>query len=202
MKQLLPILAVMFTLSFLVETALASSSLEISNTSDFSILSTNFNGGETIYARVETGNDGNDLRVLNVRDNNYSVLNSYILNKEGNYFTATLSTPSQAGFYSLEARIESADSTTTSVKTIKVGSPTNASLKVNVNSRLEGNKTDSESDSNLRSPSPARKVENLETSDDLRNNSDYDYEQNVGKKGFTQNMILIARFVLDFLWPF
>src|SRR3989344_978505 len=106
--------------------------LEVASDSSFSSQTTNFSAGQTIYVRTTANNEGTDKRQLNLRDNQYSLIKSYNLNKEGSKFTASLAAPSSPGYYSLEAQITSAGANSTSVKTIKIGEAGNASVKVDV----------------------------------------------------------------------
>ena len=123
------------------------SALEIAADANFSSPTLNFSPGQTIYVRITTDNAGDDKKQLNLMDNQYNFIKSFIFSKTGSNpftFTASLSAPSTDGYYSLEARIETAGSQVTSVKTIKVGSSANANVKVNISNRVVGqNKTSS-----------------------------------------------------------
>src|SRR3989338_3234871 len=112
--------------------------LEVASDSNFSSQTTNFSAGQTVYVRVTAANEGTDKRQLNLRDNQYNLIKSYTLSKDGSKFSASLPAPSSEGYYSLEARIESAGSVNTSVKTVKVGKPQNANVKVSVNESSSG----------------------------------------------------------------
>ena len=59
-------------------------------------------------------------------------------NQGNNQFLGSLTAPQDSGLYSLEARIESESSVTSSVRTIKVGESTNSNVKVNVNVSANG----------------------------------------------------------------
>src|SRR3990167_11159413 len=80
--------------------------LEVASDSNFSSQTTNFSAGQTIYVRVTANNEGTDKHQLNLRDNQYNLISSYNLNREGSEFTASLAAPSSEGYYSLEAQIE------------------------------------------------------------------------------------------------
>jgi|SRR3989344_815627 len=135
MKHFLPVLISLFLLPSMV---LASSPLLVSQSSDFSSDVRDFSAGQTIYVKIETDNSGDNQKVLNLRDNSYNLLKTYPLNKSGSVYTVSFGAPSGDGYYSLEAKIESSGQNTTSVKTVKVGSVNAASVKVNVNSKTEG----------------------------------------------------------------
>src|SRR3989344_3679242 len=115
-----------------------NTNLEVASDSNFSSQTTNFSAGQTIYVRVNANNEGTDKHQLNLRDNQYNLIQSYNLNKEGSKFTASLTAPSSEGYYSLEAQITSSGSNNTSVKTIKVGQPQNANVKVSVKENSSG----------------------------------------------------------------
>lgn len=149
-KYLLPLLLVIFSVFFgNYSQVLSSSKLELSQNSSFSSLTDKFSSGQTIYARVESDSEGDKKRELNLRDDKYNLITTYSLSKNGNVFSTSLSAPQNSGYYSLEAKIESAGSVSTSVKTIKVDNPTNSSVRVNINSSVRGSTT-----SERPSPSP------------------------------------------------
>jgi hypothetical protein len=184
-----------------ITTAFASSNLEISSSSDFSITSTDFGGGQTIFVRIESDLPGMAQSKLILHDNAYNIVNTFNLNKEGNYFSAVLPTPYTQGYYSLEAKIGDGDSSLTSVKTIKVGNPTNANVKVNVNNNVSGSsanvlgeKEDGDTNGQIDvSPSP----EPVDYSDEGD-----EFILDAPQKSFGQFFDLIFRKVIDFLWPF
>ena len=117
----------------------SASKMETSQDSGFLSQTTQFNPSQTVYVKVAADNNGDSKKILNLRDNQYNLLASYNLNLSGsNQFSANFPAPSNEGYYSLEAQIESNGSKSTSVKTIKVGNPANADVKVNVSSKVEG----------------------------------------------------------------
>lgn len=149
-----------------------------------------------VYVRVKTDNDGSQRSVLNLRDNGYKLISSFNLKREGNYFTAVLIAPQSVGYYSLETRIESGTATSTSVKTMKIGNPIGANVKVNIDSRVEGKQVSSKDNVNLDSASSTPAVERLENGDGNT------YEIEDSQKSFVQNLTSIIREIVDFLWPF
>ena len=121
-----------FILGLSASVQAGDTSLEVASDSNFSSQTTNFSAGQTIYVRVNANNEGTDKHQLNLRDNQYNLISTYNLNKEGSKFTASLGAPSSEGYYSLEAQIVSAGSNNTSAKTIKVGKPQNANVKISL----------------------------------------------------------------------
>lgn len=120
-KILLPFLILMAGFLASIQTISASSHLEISNTADFSHLSRDFSGGQIIFVRMAFSLPSASQSVLILRDSTYNLVNSFQLNKEGNYFSAIIPTPYEEGYYSLEAKIEAKDVNITGLETIKVG---------------------------------------------------------------------------------
>lgn len=127
----------MFLLATIFPTTSLAAELAVSKSSSFSSSDRDFSGGETIYVNIETSSDAPN-RALNIRDNNYNLINTYSLNKNGNSFTSSLPAPSGDGLYSLEAHIWGSGSDVTSVKTIKVGNANNGSVNVTVHSSVNG----------------------------------------------------------------
>ena len=164
MKLLLPLISLIIFFSSLAPRALADSNLEVSDKSDFATSVRDFRGGQTIHVRINAGAvSPSASSKLNLRDNGYNLLNSFSLSRDGSYFSTVIPAPYSPGYYSLEATIVGNGSNVTSVKTIKVGSPNEANIKVNVNNKVQGesisssNKDQSikdESDESRQSPSP------------------------------------------------
>ena len=142
-KLILP--ALMFAAFVLPLSAFASSKLQVSSKSDFSISDDNFSPGQTVYVKIDASNGGNDKSVLNVRDSSYNILNIYTFSKSGSTFSAGFPAPNSEGYYSLEAQIKSEGSSNVSVKTIKVGNPGSANIKVSVNESIKGTNVSKES---------------------------------------------------------
>lgn len=138
MKPLLPLL--IFLLSTILVPAVLAKGMDVSKSSNFSSADLNFSVGETVYVRVNTDKEGSS-HILNIKDNGYSTINSVDLSKSGSTYTASFGAPSEEGYYSLEAKIEGAGVSVTSVKTIKVGSPSEANIKVKVESEVKGEKS-------------------------------------------------------------
>ena len=157
MKLLLPTFTSIIALLFMpvVASGVMAANLKTSNRADFSTDVRNFNAGETVYVKIDTDNAGDSGKVLNIRDNQYNFLSSVALTKSGNTFSASFSAPSAEGYYSLEAKITSALQNTTSVKTIKIGA-SGESVKVNVNSKVQGESVSStnQSSNQQKSSSP------------------------------------------------
>lgn len=130
----LPVFALIaFTAKPLI-TEIQASSMIISSSSDFASQAEGFLPNQTVYVKVEANNSGETKKELNLRSNSYDFIASYPLTNIGNnVFTASFQAPG-SGYYSLEAKIESHGSNSTSVKTLRVGASTNPSIHVNVNS--------------------------------------------------------------------
>lgn len=134
LKQLLSVFLLIFPLFF--APGVFAKGLDVSKNSNFSSSDLDFAGGETVYARLSAADAPS--HVLNIKDNNYVTVKSVDLAKNGSTYNASFAAPSGAGYYSLEAKIEGDGVSVTNVKTIKVGLPSNASVKVNINSKVEG----------------------------------------------------------------
>lgn len=164
MRLLLPLISLIIFLFVLAPRALANSNLEVSDRSDFATAVRNFSSGQTIFVRINPGAVGASVNSsLNLRDNGYNLVNSFSLTRDGSYFSAIIPAPYGAGYFSLEATIDGGGSNIVSVKTIKVGSPNEANIKVNVGSRVQGQSVSSssqhqskkdQSDQSLQSSSP------------------------------------------------
>src|SRR3989344_3930123 len=205
--KILPFLALMLSLFTIAGTASADSNLEISTTSSFSALSTNFSGGQTIFVRLASDLPSMSESKLNVRDNEYNLVNSFNFEKEGSYFSAVVAAPYNQGYYSLEAIVKNNDSNTTSVKTIKVGNPTNANIRVNVKSSGSGSEVLGESNRTEGSDG-AEGAEGAKATNGT-NSVEVSYEDGSGDymlgkvhKSFLQNVTSWFREIADFLWPF
>lgn len=183
----------------------ASSNLEVATDSNFSNQTTEVSPGQTIYVRVKSENDGQDKHQLNLRDNNYNLLQSYNLSQSGDQFTTSLPTPQNEGYYSLEAQIHSGGSVTNSVKTIKVGSPGKSSVKVNVQSKVEGQSVTISNNSKTHSiqtptlspnptPSPSPKPP-------VPDSSDFTFEQKP-QSGFFLSLSQFFKKIFSVVWPF
>ena len=176
-----------------------NTNLEVASDSNFSSQTTNFSAGQTIYVRVNANNEGTDKHQLNLRDNQYNLIQSYNLNKEGSKFTASLTAPSSEGYYSLEAQITSSGSNNTSVKTIKVGQPQNANVKVSVNEKSSGI-----------SQSPQAEVMGSEDEGQIEEESPSPesspqtevFQEEPKESGFWTPVFNVALKIADFLWPF
>jgi len=189
----------LFALVFFASIQAGDTSLEIASDSNFSSQTINFSAGQTIYVRVNANNEGTDKHQLNLRNNQYNLIQSYNLNKEGFKYTASLPAPSSEGYYSLEAQIVSAGSNNTSVKTIKVGQPQNANVKVSVNESSSGT-----------SQSPQAEVKGVEDEDQSPYLSPSPesspqtevYQEEPKESGFWTPVFNVALKIADFLWPF
>jgi len=142
----------------IIDDATSGSAMEIAADSAFTNKTLKFNAGQTIYVRVTAENDGSDKHVLNLRDNNYSLITTYSMTKSDSEFLVNFTAPSSAGIYSLEANITSSGSVANFVKTIEVGEGGAASSQVNVkinNQVNTGNQVLSENDQVTSSPLPS-----------------------------------------------
>src|SRR3989344_2299837 len=201
--KILPFLALMLSLFTIAGTASATSNLEISTTSSFSALSTNFSGGQTIFVRLASDLPGMSESKLNVRDNEYNLVNSFNFEKDGSYFSAVVVAPYDQGYYSLEAIVKNNDSNTTSVKTIKVGNPTGANVRVNVHSSESGSEVLGESNRTEGSDSEkdVKAEPKVDDNGQLDVSGDYYFDKSTSK-GFGQYLTSMLREIADFLWPF
>ena len=158
MKPLLPLISFLVFFAVFVPRAFADSSLEVSDRSDFSRIVRDFGGGQTIFIRIDASGAANLDGRLNLRDNSYNLVNSFSLSRDGNYFATIIPAPYGSGYYSLEAVIVGKGTNITSVKTIKVGNVSGASVRVNINSQVEGERISSQNgqgqQSNQSSPAP------------------------------------------------
>lgn len=189
----------LFILVFFASAQAGNVSLEVASDSNFSSQTTNFSAGQTIYVRVTANNEGTDKHQLNLRDNQYNLLKTYNLIKDGSKFTASLPAPSSEGYYSLEAQIVSAGSNNTSVKTIKVGQPQNANVKVSVKENTSGSSQNTEG-----------KVEGQKDEDQIEEVSPTPesspavevYRDEPKEESFWTPVFNVVLKVADFLWPF
>lgn len=206
MKKYLPLIISVFVLLINPFDTFAAS-LEVSKSSSFSGSDLNFSGGETVHVRLQTDKSGS-TQVLNIKDNNYSTIKSVNLNKNGSNYSASFAAPSSEGYYSLEAKIEGSGTSVTSVKTIKVGSPNSANIKVNVNSSVRGTSTNSQPKDEATvqpqsSPEPAN--ENKEDENEEQKNADEVevYINNNEEPKERENWIWSTiKGVFAFVWPF
>lgn len=188
-----------FAFGFFAKVQAGDNSLEVASDSNYSTQTTNFSAGQTIYVRVTANNEGTDKHQLNLRDNQYNLITSYNLSKNGSKFTASFPTPSSEGYYSLEARIESSGSVSTSVKTIKVGKPQNSNVKVSVSESTSGT-----------SQSPQAEVAGSEDEDQTEGTSPSPefspqtevFQQVPQESGFWTPVFNLVLKIADFLWPF
>lgn len=162
-----------------VQTVSAAANLEISNTADFSHLSTDFSGGETIFVRIESFVLGSVNSRLNLRDNQYNLINSFQLGREGNFFSAIIPTSYEEGYYSLEAKIEARDVNKTGIKTIKVGNPDEGDIQVNEDASME-----------------VKRIEESEEIENIKGTEISEY------RSFGKYMVDVFREVFRFIWPF
>lgn len=158
---------------------------ETSADSNFSQKTTNFSQGQTIYVRVVSQNDGTESHVLNLRDNNYNLMQSFTFSKNGDTYTASFSAPGD-GTYSLEASIKSNGSVVSLVQTIKVGDggSTNVTIRQTNNS------------SNVSTPTPtsASTAEPIPTSSPGQSTPDPQVLGNTTGNIFVRIWLAIANF--------
>lgn len=206
MKKILPTIFILFFVLLTLPFDVFGASLEVSKSSSFSSSDLNFSAGDTVYVRVRSGEGS--THVLNVKDSGYSTIQSVNLNRSGEVYTANFSAPSGEGYYSLEAKIEGSGSSSTSVKTIKVGSPGGADIQVNVNSSVKGTKTTTgvnKEVSNEPERSDGQDVEEDRSSDqpsptDTRTTEVYSAD---GEPEQKSNWIWATiKGVFSFVWPF
>ena len=146
MKIVLPLISLLISFFVFAPGAFAGSNLEVSDRSSFATPVRDFRGGQTIHVRINAGAvSPSASSKLNLRDNGYNLLNSFSLSRDGSYFSTVIPAPYSPGYYSLEAAITGIGSNVTSVKTIKVGEVNGASVKVNINSKVQGESVSSSS---------------------------------------------------------
>lgn len=188
---------------------IAGASLETATDASFATTTLDFSPGQTIFVRVWAENSGETSHQLNLRDSQYNQLESFTLNKlSGNQFSVNFSAPQNEGYYSLESRVESQGSISTSVKTIKVGSPQNASVKVNIQNKVQGQSVTDQFNTNSQkspspqinsSPPPSNSSEEPETFD----NPDFTFEDKSHQKSnFLLNLEQFIKKLWASLWPF
>lgn len=186
---------------------LSASSLEIATNSSFSNQTSEFNPGQTIYVRVTSDSSGDKKSQLNLRDNDYKILTTYSLSKNGNIFSTSLSAPTAENYYSLEAIIESEDSNSTSVKTVKIGNPNDANVKVSVKSQVNthGVTTNDNPTPSSKAAQSSQKVEKTEKgTEEMLQAQDYSFEKEENPKN--QNLLIslvhTIGTIVDIIWPF
>lgn len=203
-KKLLPIfLPAILSLVF-ANAVFAAGDLEVSTDSNFSNKTSSFSAGQTIYVRLNSDSSGDKKSQLNLRDNDYNLLTTYSLSKNGSTFSVSLSAPASEGYYSLEAQVESEGSSTTKVKTIKVGKPTNASVNVSVKQNVSGT-TNSNSKSQVSSS-----VEDVKSDNDSQNQSiestdttvEAETESNSKEETFFEKVSSFFKKTWNLIWPF
>src|SRR3972149_7788183 len=86
----------------IINSATSGSSMEIASDASFANQTLEFNAGQTIYVRVTTENDGSDKHVLNLRDNNYSLITTYSMAKSGDQFLVNFPAPQNSAFIRLK----------------------------------------------------------------------------------------------------
>jgi len=202
-KYILPFLLITFGIVTPISIS-ASSNMEISNRADFSSENLDFNGGDVIFVRVLSSSVGRLKSQLNLRDNRYNLVNTFNLEREGGYYSTALPAPYNAGYYSLEAKIESEGSNSTSVKTIKVGNVAGASVKVNVESKVAGTNSNNVSASGEQAKSGSsmdKESHDDQSSQDVLGETTADTSDKKSDN-FFDSIVNFCRKVFDFAWPF
>lgn len=180
---------------------LAGSNLIVSSDASYLSSTTNFIAGQNLYVKLETDASADGVHQLNLRDNGYNLIQTYNLSKNGNSFSTSLAAPYSQGYYSLEAVIESAGTSVKSVKTIKVGSPQNANIKVNVKSS-QSTSSNTSMDSNPESPSTQNEGSGSEGSPQPSQTPSLPEPQEAENGSLTGAVFSIAKAIFNFLWPF
>lgn len=138
------ILALSFLLLILLspKPVFAKNNLETATDSNFNNKTDEFSSGQTIYIKLSAEGANPAKKDLNLRDNNYQLLKTYVLNNQSNEYTQSFAAPSQSGIYSLEAKIEGNGYSYSNVKTITVGNlSNNSSSNVDINVNVQGTKS-------------------------------------------------------------
>ena len=190
-----------FALALSAKVQAGDNGLEVASDSNFSSQTTNFSARQTIYVRVAANNEGTDKHQLNLRDNQYNLISSYNLNREGSEFTASLAAPSSEGYYSLEAQITSSGSNNTSVKTIKVGNPQNANVKVSVNEKSSGISKSTEEEVLGTDDEDQDQIPALSPSPESSPAVEV-FREEPKESGFWTPVFNVCLKIADFLWPF
>ena len=177
---------------------LAASKLIVSADFNFSSQTMNFASNQNIFVKLESDAPSDGIHQLNLRDNRYGLIQSYNLVKNQNNFTASLTAPSAQGYYSLEAVIESQGTSIKSVKTIKVGSPQNADIKVNVRSQNGNSNTNIDSNTESQSTQNESKIESSPQTSQVPAPE----KDQVKNESLIGAMFSIFKAVFAFLWPF
>lgn len=187
----------------------AGTNLDTAADANFAAAALDFSPGQTIFVRISSDNNGDTKHQLNLRDNQYNLLESFTLNKlSGNQFSVNFSAPQNEGYYSLESQLESQGSISTSVKTIKVGNTQNASVKVNIQNKVQGQSvTDQFNADNQTSPNPqinsSPLPSNFSPEPEIFDNPDFTFENNSDQKSnFLLNLEQFFKKLWASLWPF
>lgn len=180
---------------------LAGSNLIVSSDASYSSSTTNFAAGQNLYVKLETDALVDGIHQLNLRDSTYNLIQTYNLSKNGNSFSTSLAAPSSEGYYSLEAVIESAGTSVKSVKTIKVGSPQNANIKVNVKSS-QSTSSNTNMDSNSESPGTQNEGRESESPPQPSQTPASPEPQEAENGSLAGAVFSIVKVVFNFLWPF
>ncbi|HEY5600723.1 MAG TPA: hypothetical protein VIK81_01400 [Patescibacteria group bacterium] len=118
-------------------------SLQLSANSNYSTTDGIFTPGQTIYVKVITDNPGGSEKVLKLKNNNYSDIAVYQMNKSGGVpyiYTVSFSVPAQANFYSVEVSIKEGSNSQLLIQTFQVENPQPArSVSVQANVSANAN---------------------------------------------------------------
>lgn len=199
MKVLTPIFVSILLLPLLANSALAlgNDTLKTAADQNFQTETNNFQPNQKIFVRLETLNPGGKERILRVLDSQYQKVSQLTLIKSGPgpfSYSVSLNAPDEEGYYSLEATIKDNLKITKSVKTIKVGSPSNADIKVQIKSNVSGEKITGEVEG-----------ESQSTNDNQGNNelfSDYQFGDQKDNQSFLAEFKIFLSKVANFFWPF
>ena len=200
-KILLPLIIIIILAIF--APVINATSLEVSKNANFSTSDLNFGSGDGIFVRVVSNGSGSGQKVLNISDNQYNLVSSVNLSKSANTFSASFNAPDNQGYFSLEAVIEGDGASSKSVKTIKVGNPSSANIKVNVNSNVKGTKsTNWTNESNEEIFEEENKQVNSTVSPTPEVYSSQSNLTDEVKPAKNNWFFMIFKNIFSFLWPF
>lgn len=199
MKVLTPIFVSILLLPFLTNSALAlgADTLKIAADQNFQTETENFQPNQKIFVKLETANPGGEEKTLRVLDNQYQEIKQLPLAKTGVgpfSYLVSLNAPADDGYYSLEATIKDDLQITKSVKTVKVGSPSNADIKVQVKNNVSGEKI-----------TGGVEGESQPTSGNQGNDelfSDYQFGDQKENQTFGEEFKNFFNQFINFFWPF
>lgn len=149
MRSIAIFLAIFFLSFTNLWAASSKSNLIISPNSTFTPEEINFSPGQKIFLKVESKNEGTLERTVNLRDNLYQILQTFPLDRvSSGLFQTSFNLPNDPNFYSIETVLREEGSVSKLVKTVKVGSPKEA--KVKIDSQIKENNREPKQDEEMK----------------------------------------------------